>query len=482
MDRNLKVTKNSLSFHLVGILGIGMSALAQYLKYSGYNVSGSDRAIEFPENYELTKKLTSLGIKLYHQDGSFVFNEQVDYIVYSSAIEDDNPDFKVSKDIPRLHRTETLVKLFNEEKNNISIAIAGTCGKTSVSSIVAETFEKLGLEPLAIVGGFVNSFSSNGKLGNFRYGKGGWLVYETDESDKSLLSFKPDYSILLNIGTDHYSKEELIDVFENFLKKTKKGAVIEKSLLKIINKESYRHLDIVLFSSNPSVCDNAWYYDCYKVSPGNIEVIFKKDTLKKKFSMPMPGEYNAMNFLSVLALYELLRLDMKIPIDDYLTAMSTFNGVHRRFEFVGVTKVNFLHIYCDFAHNVEKITSAIKCAQELTKGRVFAIFQAHGYKPFGFMVDDLYDSLEKTLRECDRFILLPVYYSGGTSSFKPKVSEVVAQYAEKSRSKDKYYYFDNRTFLEKYLKSISRTGDIVLIMGARDNSLPIWSKHLIEVL
>ena len=484
MFQKLDLDKKDISFHLVGILGIGMSGLAHFLKWKGFKVSGSDRAMDYPENKELHEKLSALGINLYDQNGAFIEKEDTDYLVYSSAIEESNPDFVVGVHLPRLHRTELLVELFRDAGNTTSVAVAGTCGKTSVSSLIAETFERLGLDPLAIVGGFINSFITENDLGNFKHGNGHWMIFETDESDKSLLTFNPDYSILLNVGTDHYPKEELLRVFEDFLRNTQKGAVIEKELYEQLDSDSYNHLKIILFSANEGVLpeDGIWCFDNYMIESGFPTVEFKKGEMTKHFTMPVPGRYSAGNCLAAFALYELLGLKSIFNAEKYLNAMEAFKGVHRRFEYMGRSKIAGVQIYCDFAHNVEKLASAINCAKELTSGRVFTIFQAHGYKPFGFMVDELFSALEKTLSKDDRFVLMPVYYSGGTSSFQPKASDVSLKYDSMGKNKGMYLYFDSRENAEFFFKTEAKEDDIILVTGARDNSLPVWAKELVSEL
>ena len=481
MSIEFDVNNKKLSFHIVGVFGIGMSGLAQYLLWKGCSVSGSDRALRFSENELLFNSLSNLGVKLYDQDGSFIKKETPDYIVYSTAIEEDNSDFLVSKGIARLHRTELLVKLFEENQDKTSIAVAGTCGKTTVSSLISETFDKLKLDPFSIVGGFVNYFISDKSPGNFKPGNGNWMIFESDESDKSLLRFYPDYSMILNIGTDHYSKEELIIVFEKFLKNTKIGAVIEQNLFDLLSPKAYEHLKIVLFSSDNTENgnDDIWSFENYKVQKNKISVNFKKNNVCKSFIMPVPGKYNAANFLAAYALYELIGLNKEIEGKDFLTALASFRGVHRRFEYAGDT-ANRIHVYCDFAHNVNKIESAISCAKDLTDGRVFAIFQPHGYKPLRFMREELFPAVERSLNSNDRFILMPVYYSGGTCVPNPKVEDVISEYSSMSKTPGKFLDFESRSNAEAYLDQETKTDDIILIMGARDNTLPVWSKELTE--
>ena len=181
--------------------------------------------------------------------------------------------------------------------------------------------------------------------------------------------------------------------------------------------------------------------------------------------------------LSIIALADLLNLN-----DDYLktiAAIEKFGGVHRRFAFAGKTK-NGARVYDDYAHNVEKIASIISTAQEIAGRRVFAIFQPHGYKAFKFIKNDLFYGLEDVLRKDDRFIFVPVYYAGGTTSFSPKASDVCEEYVSKSAEKDRYLMFDPRMKVAEYLDVAASENDVIMIIGARDESLSLWAKSLVD--
>jgi UDP-N-acetylmuramate--alanine ligase len=438
------------SVHFVGIGGVGMSGLAQMYRWAGFEVSGSDRALNNPENIELFAKLRKQGIRIHLQDGSFIKEGNPSLMVYSTAIESDNPDFIAGKDIEKIHRAKALSQIVVFMKDKVSIAISGSCGKTTATAWAGEALYNLGLDPIVLNGGMINSFCDETYTGNFHPGKGKYFIYEADESDKSLVAFSPDYSVLLNIGTDHYSKEELVEVFEKFLKNTKKGAVIESELFEMLSKESYSHLQVKIVSCN--------------VNREKIE-----------FHLPQPGEHNVANALCVIALINLIIPD--IDLQKVISAVESFNGVYRRFEKKGFTS-NGAQVIDDYAHNVEKIVSCIKTAQEISSGRVFAVFQPHGYGPFKFMREPLFPELEKCLRTDDKFILMPVYYAGGTSSFTPKSEEVHAEYDSKSIIKDRYLFFENRVSAGKFLQDNTSSGDTIIIMGARDSSLALWADEL----
>ena len=472
---------NVRSVHFIGIGGIGMSGLAQLFNWMGFSVSGSDRALNNPENKELFEKLTAQGITLFVQDGSYIDEVRPDVLVYSTAVEEGNPDFTAGAGLPRFHRAEALACLCSKFKDKTSIGVTGSCGKTSVTAWIAETFDRLSLDPVVLNGGVINSFNDKEYSGNFKPGDGDYFIFEADESDKSLVAFEPDYSIVLNIGTDHYSKKELIEVFEQFLRNTKKGAVIEEKVYKLLSPDSYKHLDIVVFSDKEKMSKKKkiWQLKSYSVDDGKAKAVCIKDDLEIEMDLPVFGFHNAVNALSIFALTYLLGLENSFH--DIIKAVESFNGVHRRFEYVGETQTGSV-IYDDYAHNVEKIASAIQTAQEIVPGNVFAVFQPHGFTPLKFMREELFPALEKVLYRNDKFIFMPVYYAGGTSSFSPKSSEVCEEYDIKSYVNGRYYHFDSREAAEGYLKSETESSDIILIMGARDGSLSIWAKEMIETV
>jgi len=508
MHTNNKQKREFKRIHFIGIAGIGMSGLAQFYHLMGYEVTGSDRALINPENKELFSKLSLLGIRIFPQDGSFITAGKPDLLIYSTAIESDNPDFLVDSDLSKLHRSEALELLINKLESKITIAVTGSCGKTSVTAWLGESLTNLGMDPIILNGGMINSFKNDFLPGNFRPGAGEYFVFEADESDKSLINFKPDYCIILNIGTDHYSKEELVEVFETFLMNTKKGAVIESSVYSQLNPATYKHLEIVIadYTNSDKTTENCWSLQNYISNKKQCTAVLTKnqkvkfipiDSSKKyqltqakfdiinsaeqkypryiKIDLPIPGVHNAENAMAVIALINLMSSsDNYTPI---INAVEKFNGVHRRFEFAGKTS-NQAKVFDDYAHNIEKIISIISTSQEISDGKVYAVFQPHGYGPFKFMKDDLFKALEKTLKELDQFILLPVFYAGGTSSFSPKAKDVLSDYNFKTSAENRYLYFDTRSSAEKYLSSIPGENDIILVMGARDGSLSQWAREI----
>ncbi|MDD3155804.1 MAG: Mur ligase domain-containing protein, partial [Victivallaceae bacterium] len=217
-------------WHFVGVGGIGMSGLAQLCRSRNYRVSGSDRASGRTENRRIFDALDAQEIVVYPQDGSFLEHGRPDALIYSTAVEEDNPDFARDRSIPRLHRSVALQRLIGEVNAECSIAVCGSCGKSTVTAYLAEALLNLGAYPTVLDGALMNRFAYPPWAGNFHKGDGKYFVYEADESDKSLVHYTPDYAILLNLGCDHYPKAELCDLFVEFLCGVRRGAVIERTI------------------------------------------------------------------------------------------------------------------------------------------------------------------------------------------------------------------------------------------------------------
>ncbi|OGV36230.1 MAG: hypothetical protein A2020_12585 [Lentisphaerae bacterium GWF2_45_14] len=462
-------TGEGTSFHLAGIGGIGMSGLAQMLRASGSEVSGSDRALNNPENKRIFDSLRRQGIKLFEQDGSFIKSVKPDFIIYSTAIENDNPDFAAGAAVTKVHRASALASAMLQGEKQSLIAVTGSCGKTTVSAWAAESLFRAGSDPSFLTGGLVNRFVSSDCAGNYRNGFGGYFVFEADESDKSLTAYSSDYAMILNIGTDHYSKEELVDVFNKFLSNVRVGAVVERDVLEKLDKNITGKLKIKTFSQNEG--GNAdWNYSDYKTVNGKIEALLNG---KFRINLPAPGRHTAANAAAIAALMDL----MGYPVGKAVEKLQEFKGVWRRFDFAGKMPSG-AKVFDDYAHNVEKIVSCLTAAREITQGGLNILFQPHGYGPLGFMRDELFKALEENLTEKDRFIMLPVFYAGGTSSFKPTSADVIEDFASKGTKK--YLCAESRNHAAELLRS-SGAGDTVVVMGARDNSLSDFARELAAV-
>ena len=457
-----------------------MSGLAQMFADLGCAVTGSDRALGHPENERVFAALRRCGVKLFPQDGSaYAGGYAPDAIVYSTAIEEDNPDFKCAPEgTRRLHRSEALSLGIGALHGRFTIAVTGTCGKTTVSAWLADALDRLGGDPGALSGGYMKRFRKDGAAGNYRGGLGRDFVIEADESDKSLLNYVPDAALILNIGTDHYSREELAEVFLKFAMSARMCTVMELDAFREIGPEKFPASKmILLFSGDPDApvsCTGRHVrrMDSYRVADGSAWCAFNG---LPEIRLPMPGRHNAANALAVHTVLVSRGYD---PMDA-LKAVSEFGGVARRFDRAGFM-ANGAQVIDDYAHNVEKLASCIRAAQELVPdGRVVTVFQPHGFAPLRFMREALANALPSLLRPADEFIFLPVYYAGGTASFSPTSAEAAETCRNAPGARpDSVKVFDDRLDCEGYLKKNVKRGDAVIIAGARDESLSIWAKSL----
>jgi UDP-N-acetylmuramate--alanine ligase len=455
-----------MKLHFIGIGGIGMSGLAQMLTRAGCIVSGSDRGIAQPENETIFAPLSNQGIKLFAQDGSYYQASTPDYIIYSTAIEADNPDFTVAPAIPRIHRSVALAAAMQLPHTGKMIAVSGSCGKTTVTAWLAETLFRANSDTGFLTGGLVNRFRSLNSAGNYHQGNGELFVFEADESDKSLLAYEPEYGLLLNIGTDHYEKNELVRVFSEFVRHIKIGLIVEQSVYKMLEPGCTDHLVVKTFSTTDLVGD--WFMSDYQSSPAGIKVGINHQLT---IELPMPGIHNAANALAIIAMLDLLNK----PLKTLLPQIGNFSGVWRRNDYAGKFQTG-ARIYDDYAHNVEKIVASFSALRQTISGRLIIIFQPHGFGPLGFMRDELFKALEINLHDDDIFAMLPPFYAGGSSSFKPTSQAVIEQY--RLTGLKNYQYFAERLNAENYLAKHAGANDAIIIMGARDNSLSTWAARL----
>lgn len=450
-------------YHFIGIGGIGMSALAAFCRSRGDEVTGSDRSYGKPENQKIFSPLEKSGIKIFPQDGSFVSGGKPDKIVYSSAIEPDNPDLAAAPDVVRLHRSMLLGEAVTTFPGK-SIAVTGSCGKSSVTSYIAEALKNCGIEPDVINGALMKRFISLEEAGNFHSGEGKFLVLEADESDKSLLNYRADYAVILNLGHDHYEEKELIRVFTEFVNSAKIAAVVEEKVYEKIKGALRDDLTVAVFGEKNAPNRLVDYRICDRTPIAEFSG-------GAKIKLPQCGRHNALNALAVLSLLDLLGVSR----EKSLPALEKFSGVWRRSDFAGTT-VNGAPVFDDYAHNPEKIISCLGALREITPGRLFAVYQPHGYGPFGFMRDTLFAELEKFLLPTDRFFLLEPYYAGGTSSFKPTAEEVYHSWIKMAADPGVYRCGESKESVRKAILDQSGKGDTVVIMGARDNSLSDYAR------
>ncbi|MEN7973222.1 MAG: Mur ligase domain-containing protein [Verrucomicrobiota bacterium] len=400
--------------HFIGIGGVGMNGLAQLAALSNYSVSGSDRA--YDPSAELFQALEKLGIPIFSQDGSGV-SEKTRQVVYSTAIESDNPDLVKARElnIPLLHRAEFLKELIGGDE---LIAVAGTAGKTTTTGLLGWIFESLGEDPSVYNGAAVLNWKTHGQPGNVRKGNSDLWIIEADESDKSFLNFRPTHSIITNISKDHYELDELHAMFDQFEGQT----------------------------SGTTVKD-------HKPCPD--------------LKVPMLGKHNQENAICAMELCAELGMDMA----QVREAVASFKGIERRLEIAG--EAGGVTVIDDYAHNPAKIGAALSAVEE-AYGSVHAFWRPHGFTPLFQCQKDLI-RVFKQARPRSLFIL-PVYYAGGTVARKTTSAEFV----DKLNSAGvPAVLVPDYAALKRELEQCAESGDAILGMGARDPELPLFAKRLV---
>ena len=482
MPPTSKINDNALpeSAHFVGVGGIGMSAVAAAYAWMGVKVSGSDRKLKEGKEVlpEIFDKLRGMGVTLFPQDGTFASAAKPEVIVVSSAVESGNPDLAAAAGIPRIHRSEALATFLDAHSDKTSIAICGTSGKTTTTAWLAETLELMGEDPIMLGGGMSRRFRSGRWMtGNFKSGTGGFVVFEADESDKSLLTFAPDAAVLLNIGTDHHDKTELADMFAAFTANVE-HVVAESAAAKAIGINAPPDADFAAFTKSDGatrVPVASWKLAGY--SPGEASVEFNLNGRAKsllELRLPMPGAHSAANAMAVLATINALGLNIRKAVE----AIPQFKGVGRRLTELGRT-ISGAKVFDDYAHNPDKISACLEAVRESLpspSGKIVAIFQPHGFRPLEFMRERLFQALEETLKDNDIFALLPVYYAGGTTSFSPTSADVAESFA--TAGKRQYLIMETRGDA-KLLAEGANPGDAIVVIGARDDSLADFAASLV---
>jgi len=434
--------------HFVGIGGIGMSGIAEVLLNLGYCVSGSDL-----KESDSTRRLATLG-GLIRRGHAASHVTEVDVVVVSSAVRKDNPEVLEARarKIPVIPRAEMLAELM---RLKYGVAIAGSHGKTTTTSMAAHLLAHAGLDPTAVVGGKVNAFGSNAKLG-----KGEYMVVEADESDGSFLRIPPTIALVTNIDPEH-------------LDHWKTAAALRQGFLDFVNRVPFYGLAILCID-HPTVQSLIPELDkrfaTYGEAPqadyraARIEVrahrvafdAFDRGEPLGRFEVGMVGRHNALNALAVVALGD----EMGIPTDVTRAALATFNGVQRRFtvrgEAGGVTVVD------DYGHHPAEVRAVLRGAREAFGRRVVCVFQPHRYS----RTRDLFQDFTTAFNDADVLVLSDIY-AAGEEAIPGITGERLADAIRAHGHRDTTFVAD-RPGLAAVTRERVRQGDLVITLGAGD--------------
>ena len=449
------MTKKPL-IHFTGIGGAGMSALAQIHAMDGGPATGSDRDFDRGRGAALKTKLEALGVRLFPQDASAITRE-TDLVVLSTAIEEANPEIAAAKSlgVPLMHRSEFLARYVSSLR---TIAVTGTSGKSTVVAMIFEILEAAGRGPSVITGGSLLALQKRGLTGNAWRGKSELLVVEADESDGSLVNYKPAVGVFLNLTKDHLEVSALREIFLKFRANVETALVdSDDPALTDIHADSTFGLDSGIVRAVDLVLD---------AGGSRFHV---KDTA---FTLPVPGRHNAANAVAAIAAC----LNEGVSLADCSRGLASFQGVARRFQSLGTARG--VEVVDDFAHNPAKIAATLIAAR-LRGRRTLAVYQPHGFAPTRHLKNELIAAFAEGLRAEDRLWLPDIYYVGGTASKDISSRDVVDPLHAKGLNA---YHVPDRSAIVDLISAEAREGDLVIVMGARDPSLSDFALAILTAL
>ncbi len=457
----MKDIRDFNSVFFIGVAGVGMSAIAQYLQGIGKKVSGSDRYFKEGEFNETKEKLEAEGIRCFLQNGEGITGE-TDLVVVSTAIEDTVFEVQKAKqlNIPIIRRSELLALIAQSKK---TIAVGGTSGKSTTSAMLFDILDRAGLQPSIISGAGLVSIIKQGKIGNAHVGAGEWLVIEADESDGSIVQYRPEIGLLLNIDKDHQEIDELMNIFTIFKNNSKKFIVNQSNALaKKLSQNNKNDFSSDENSAAGYIARN------FKQEGFNIQY----SILNIQFSINTIGRHNMENALAAVAVANQVGVDLQTCAE----VLQHYEGIYRRNQVLG--NKNGIWVIDDYAHNPVKCAAAIKACQPVAE-KVVAWFQPHGYGPTRFLRNDFVKEIAEALRPQDEIWMSEIFYAGGTAVKDISSNDLIMDI--KATGKNAFFVENRDGFVESVRTHLSGNS-VLLLMGARDPSLETFSKKVYEQL
>ncbi|MCP5038875.1 MAG: UDP-N-acetylmuramate--L-alanine ligase [Rhodobacteraceae bacterium] len=449
--------------HFVGIGGIGMSGIAEVLLNHGYQVQGSDLKAS-----KITARLTQLGAEIFiGQKAQNLDNAEV--VVISSAIKPGNPELDAARarGLPVVRRAEMLAELMRLKSN---IAVAGTHGKTTTTTLVAELLVKGGIDPTVINGGIIHAYGSNARMG-----QGEWMVVEADESDGTFNRLPATIAIITNIDPEHMehwgSYDNLRQGFHDFVHNIPfYGLAIcntdHPEVQALVGRITDRRVMTYGFNAQADVQAQGL---TYKGGVAHFDIALNSEgTVIPGCTLPMPGDHNVSNALAAVAVAR--HLGMKR--DEIRAALAEFEGVNRRFTRVGV--VDGVTIIDDYAHHPVEIAAVLKAARQATDGRVIAVHQPHRYT----RLHDLFDDFCTCFNEADIVGISDVFAAGEDLINGATRDDLVAGLTT-------HGHRDARAVaglveLADLVRNEARPGDMLVCLGA--GTISAWANELPALL
>ena len=460
------------SYFFCGIGGSGMLPLAMIVHARGHQVAGSDRSLDQGRTGAKFRFLEDQGIPLFPQDGSGVTSgEQI--LVTSAAIEETVPDVAAARAVGaiRVTRPQLLAQLFNEAETGI--AVGGTSGKSTVTGMIGWILHAVGRDPTVMNGAVMKNFATpDAPFASALAGRGDAFVSEVDESDGSIALYRPGVAVLTNITLDHKSMEELRSLFLGFLTAAE---------IAVLNRDDPETAELAAALPDKKVLTYSLMEAAADLYATNIreaplaisfDVTLNETRETVHVALQVPGRHNVSNALAAMA--AAYAAGVKLP--DIAHALSGFQGLKRRFDIVG-TK-NEVSVIDDFGHNPDKIAATLATLHAFP-GRLLLFFQPHGYGPLKVMGEALIDTFATAMKPGDLLVMPDPVYFGGTVDRSVGSAEIVAGINEKG---GKAEHVPDRAEAGRRLAALAKPGDRIVVMGARDDTLPAFAADILASL
>jgi UDP-N-acetylmuramate--alanine ligase len=449
----MKLPRELGPIHFVGIGGIGMSGIAEVLLNLNYKVQGSDAT----DNANV-KRLRDKGAKVFvGHNAAHLADAAV--VVVSTAIKRDNPELAAARErrLPVVRRAEMLAELMRLKQ---CVAIAGTHGKTTTTSLVATLLDAAGLDPTVINGGIINAYGTNARLG-----AGDWMVVEADESDGTFLKLPADVAIVTNIDPEHLDHFETFDAIKHAFRTFIENLPFYGFAVMCLDHPTVQELvggiedrRVVTYGENPQADARLIDVDLTG-GRSRFSVLIRdrkggKETRIDDLVLPMPGHHNALNATAAIA----VAYELKAPVDAIRQALAGFGGVKRRFTLTG--EWNCVSIFDDYGHHPVEIAAVLRAARASTKNKVIAIMQPHRYTRLA----TLFEQFASCFNDADVVIVADVYPAGEAPIEGVNAEALVA--AIKTHGHRHAMTLSAPDRLAALVRKLAGPGDYVVFLGA----------------
>ena len=452
-----------------GIGGSGMLPLASIVRAGGARVAGSDRSLDAGRTPEKFDYLRSLGIQLSPQDGTGLQEGMT--LVTSAAVEPTVPDVVRAKELglPHLTRPEFLAKLLNSAQR--SVAVGGTSGKSTVTGMIGWILHACHRQPTVMNGAVMKNFvTPSAPFASALVGDPELFVSEVDESDGSIALYKPEVAVLTNISLDHKEMEELRSLFAAFLLRAR------KAIVNLDDPETRAIADVI-----PADHRVGYGFDSpgadfmgkdLRLEAAGARYALEAEGERHEVQLAVPGRHNASNALAAIAAARVLG----VRTEDAVNALARFEGLRRRLETVG--EAGGVTVIDDFAHNPDKIDATLATLRA-QPGRLLIMFQPHGYGPLTKMGEQLAESFSAGMAPDDRLYLPDPVYHGGTVE-RTRGSDWLAEQVKAHERRAEH--IPQRAKISDALAAEAKSGDRIVVMGARDDTLIDFARELLGKL